>query len=132
MLLLFQKKENNRISTQKSGKSSVIVIDLEKDEVKTNYFYVVSGCLLITVGITYLIKPHFANSDQEKINPLDNLTVRELTIVSLIEKGFSNKEIEQQLSISLSTVKTHVNNIFKKLNIKSRAELLKTIKLHRV
>ncbi|GLQ55269.1 DNA-binding response regulator [Devosia nitrariae] len=53
-----------------------------------------------------------------------SLTVRELQIVDLILKGASNKEIAYQLQVSDGTAKVHVHNIFQKLEVASRAELL--------
>jgi DNA-binding NarL/FixJ family response regulator len=51
-----------------------------------------------------------------------NLSVRELEILRLVAKGVSNKQIAQELNISLRTVKGHVFNIFSKLNANSRTE----------
>ena len=53
------------------------------------------------------------------------LSKKERAVVKLLLEGSSNKEIAQTLFIEISTVKTHVSNIFKKLNISSRQELLK-------
>ena len=50
------------------------------------------------------------------------LTGRERQIVSLIEHGLSNKEIANELSIGLQTVKNHVHNILEKLQVRRRAE----------
>jgi len=43
----------------------------------------------------------------------------------LILQGKSNKEIANELFISLSTVKTHITNIYNKLKVSSRQELLR-------
>lgn len=53
------------------------------------------------------------------------LSQRETTIVQLILDGKSNKEIAAVFNIELSTVKTHVNNIYAKLRINERKELQK-------
>jgi len=53
-----------------------------------------------------------------------SLSQRELTIIKLIADGRSNKEIASELSVELSTVKTHVNNIYAKLNVKGRKDIL--------
>lgn len=50
------------------------------------------------------------------------LTKQELSIFNLILEDKSNKEIAGALFISLSTVKTHVNSIYKKMNVQSRDE----------
>ncbi|WP_298534242.1 response regulator transcription factor [uncultured Algibacter sp.] len=52
----------------------------------------------------------------------ESLTKQEQNVLDLLLTGKSNKEIAQDLFISPSTVKTHLNNIFKKLNIQSREE----------
>ncbi len=54
---------------------------------------------------------------------LESLTPQELTILNAIKKNKTNKEIASDLFISLSTVKTHINNIYKKLDIDSRADV---------
>lgn len=52
------------------------------------------------------------------------LSTREEEVVELMGKGFSNKEIEAILMISLSTVKKHVYHIYSKTGVKSRTQLL--------
>ncbi len=53
---------------------------------------------------------------------LDELTLKEKEIFDLIVSGNSNKQIMENLFIELSTLKTHINHIYKKLRIKSRKE----------
>jgi DNA-binding NarL/FixJ family response regulator len=50
------------------------------------------------------------------------LSPREIEIIDLIDRGFSNKAIGQILSIELSTVKNHVHSILKKLHVATRGE----------
>ncbi len=52
------------------------------------------------------------------------LSPREKEILALINEGLSNKEIAAKLFISLSTVKTHINNIYKILEVKNRREAI--------
>ena len=54
----------------------------------------------------------------------ESLTDRELEVLTLLARGQSNKEISTNLSISDSTVKTHLRNIFTKLNVLSRTEAI--------
>jgi two-component system, NarL family, response regulator DegU len=51
------------------------------------------------------------------------LTARESEIVRLVASGMRNAEVAERLSISESTVKTHLNNIFQKLDLRDRLEL---------
>lgn len=53
-----------------------------------------------------------------------NLTSREMEICHLVEKGYTNLEIAEQLFISINTVKRHIQNIYKKLDVKNRTGLL--------
>ncbi len=61
---------------------------------------------------------------KKKRNILKDLSVQERKIYALILEGKSNKEISDLLMISLSTVKSHVNNIYSKLDVNSRKEIL--------
>jgi len=54
----------------------------------------------------------------------DPLTDRELQILTLTAKGFTNKAIGMQLSISDRTVQNHLANIFQKMNAASRTEMV--------
>lgn len=54
--------------------------------------------------------------------PIAALTERENAILSLLCKGFANKEIGDQLSISIPTVRTHLRHIYEKLHVRSRTE----------
>lgn len=51
-----------------------------------------------------------------------NLTTREVEVLQLIAEGMINKEIAKQLYISEKTVKNHVSNIFKKLDVSDRTQ----------
>ena len=57
-------------------------------------------------------------------NMLDALTFREKEIVSLVEKGLSYKQMSDQLFVTTYTINYHLKNIYKKLNIHSKSELL--------
>lgn len=56
--------------------------------------------------------------------PLSVLSQREKEIFEVLLKGVSYKEIANQHFISVNTVKTHTKNIYSKLGIKNRIELL--------
>ena len=64
----------------------------------------------------------FARS--KKILTTEPLSDREREILELISAGLSNREIADRLFIALSTVKTHINNIYSKLDVKSRTKAL--------
>lgn len=55
-------------------------------------------------------------------DPIDELTSREKEILNYVARGSSNQEIAEKLYIREVTVKTHLNNIFKKLNVTNRTQ----------
>ena len=63
-----------------------------------------------------------SHADAEQTPPVPSLTQRERQILSLLADGLGNKQIAAQLGISTSTVKTHVELLFEKLDVTSRAE----------
>lgn len=56
------------------------------------------------------------------------LSKRELEILSLLAQGHSNQEIASKLFVSLSTVKTHIQNLFEKLDVKRRTQAVEKAK----
>jgi DNA-binding NarL/FixJ family response regulator len=59
---------------------------------------------------------------RELIPPIDELTHREQEVLFLLTKGYSTREIAQNLVISPNTVRNHIQNIFQKLHVHHRAE----------
>jgi DNA-binding CsgD family transcriptional regulator len=56
------------------------------------------------------------------------LSKRELEILGLLAQGLSNQEIAAKLFVSLSTVKTHIQNLFEKLDVKRRTQAVEKAK----
>lgn len=56
---------------------------------------------------------------------IGKLTPREEEIVSLLAKGYANKEIAEKLFVSVKTIESHKSKIMEKLNLKTRPELVK-------
>ncbi len=78
--------------------------------------------LSILCGMLVLLV--FRLRSRRKSTALPELSKQEATVRNLILQGKTNKEIANELFISLSTVKTHITNLYGKLNITSRQELL--------
>lgn len=53
-----------------------------------------------------------------------DLTKRELEVIKLMAEGYNNQHIAQELFISVSTVKFHINNIIEKMGVSTRAEAI--------
>ena len=63
-------------------------------------------------------------------SPVETISGRELEVLSLVARGFSNKEIATHLSVTVGTVKTHTNNINRKLGTRTRTEAIARARDH--
>ena len=63
-----------------------------------------------------------ANNTENEENLLQYLTQREEEVLELLTQGVTYKGVAQKLFISETTVKTHVNNIFQKLQVNDRTQ----------
>lgn len=91
----------------------------------------ISAIRTVYKGETY-IQPNMTNELIKEFNRLtkherekpkeDLLTEREKEVLALIAKGMLNKQIAKELYISEKTVKNHISNIFKKLNVTDRTQ----------
>lgn len=63
------------------------------------------------------------HSLERKKRLLEELSARELDVLKLIAKGFSNDEIARTLFISPHTVKNHVSNIYRKMGMDDRTQV---------
>jgi len=61
-------------------------------------------------------------SSQAAARPVESLTAREMDVLKLAARGYTNKAIAAQLSISDRTVQGHLANIFSKLHVATRTE----------
>lgn len=64
----------------------------------------------------------FKNVTIGQVNQFNTLTKREKDVLLLVTKGESNKSVADKLDLSEITVKSHLNNIFKKLNVANRTQ----------
>lgn len=65
-----------------------------------------------------------SGSNGKKSPPVNGLTAREQEVLGCLAKGATNKELAEELFISEKTVKSHLNSIFRKLNVSRRLEAI--------
>lgn len=89
--------------------------------------YVASTIINILLGLVVggLVFFLYRLKRRKSQHAIADLSKQEKNIQGLILEGKSNKEIANELFISLSTVKTHITNIYNKLQVSSRQELLR-------
>ena len=100
--------------------SPITVVDLSKIN-KINIIVFLLGIILLFTALRYL----YCILKKNKLeNKFAQLTKSEKRIVLSICENKFNKEIAAEFNISISTLKTHINNINKKMEINTRRELI--------
>ncbi|GGG22284.1 hypothetical protein GCM10011344_23770 [Dokdonia pacifica] len=91
-------------------------------ELSSFWIYLILGIIFLFTGV--FLNKWYAKTGTRSSKKLKALSVQERKIFDLIKAGHSNKEISEQHNIGVSTVKSHVSNIYSKLQIKSRKEAM--------
>jgi DNA-binding NarL/FixJ family response regulator len=81
------------------------------------------GESLVSPSITTRLLARFTRAASTAATPAEPLTGRELEVVRAVARGMTNAEICDELVISLSTVKTHLNGVQRKLGVRNRTEI---------
>ena len=108
-----------------AGASGYLVKNTGKEELREALIRVVSGEVYFSPEVASQLSKALLNSRKKETDPPAKLTQREIEIVQLIAKEFSNEQIANALFISERTVETHRKNIFRKTKIKGVIGLLK-------
>ena len=86
--------------------------------------FVITALILSMIVHFYISIFQHLKSSLKQVRSIYHLTEREIEIISIVVKGKSNQEIANCLFIEESTVKSHLKSIFKKIQVKSRTELI--------
>lgn len=106
----------------RAGADGYLLKELEPEELCLRIKQSVRGALVLEGSVAGRLA-HALNAPPPPAPVLrGELTEREREIVALLANGLSNKEIARNLSISDATVKVHIKNLLRKLNLKSRLE----------
>ncbi len=81
-----------------------------------------SGKLLSVLHDSESLTATESDVREPKTKLIEPLSAREIEVLDCLTEGLSNREIAQQLTISLTTVKTHTRNIYRKLDVNSRTQ----------
>lgn len=92
----------------------------EQAKISLEYIYTILAALGQDTPTSWTTSHHHAQEREEV--QLDTLSEREHTVLQLIAEGLSNQEIARALVVTVSTVKTHLNNIYAKLHVHTRLQ----------
>jgi two-component system, NarL family, response regulator DegU len=116
MFLTIYNDKEYLMEALKIGVEGYILKDADSDELIKAIRTISNGGVYIHPSLVSEIE----NLDTDECKK--ELTDREMQILSLIAEGYSNKEIADKLFLSEKTVKNHVYNIFRKLDVKDRTQ----------
>ncbi len=103
-----------------AGANGYVLKTAEPQEIVKGVRDVFNGKSVLDATLTQKLITKLAGKENSSV--IEPLTERELQILNLTGKGFTNKAIGVQLNISDRTVQNHLANIFQKLNAESRTE----------
>lgn len=125
LILTMHDDEEYLFRTIQAGASGCILKSAPHDELIAAIQSVANGNAYLHPSATKrLMEEYIGSVHQGNVDTYELLSDREKEVLTLVAKGFSNKEIAEQLIISVKTVETHKGNLMEKLQMKTRPELV--------
>lgn len=125
LILTMHDDEEYLFRAIQAGASGCILKSAPHDELLSAIESVAGGNAYLHPSATKrLMEEYIGTVRQGNADTFNLLSDREREVLTLIAKGFSNKEIAEQLVISVKTVETHKGNLMEKLQMKTRPELV--------
>ena len=121
LMLTVSDHEEDVVAALKSGADGYLLKDMEPEDILDCLHQAAHGKVVINERLTQLLARALREEGKD-IRSTPSLTVREQQILEKLACGLSNRLIAQELKISEGTVKVHVKNLLKKLNLHSRME----------
>lgn len=109
--------------TLRGGASGYVLKNSTSEELLAAVHAVAEGGNYIHPKMTSLLTKQLVSGGEED-RSYQQLSNRELEILQLLAKGFTNKEISEQIFLSVKTVEAYRSKIYQKLTLKSRADLV--------
>lgn len=112
------------VATVRAGARGYVTKTISPEELAGAIARVHDGDAVFSPKLAGFVLDAFASIDVKDIDPeLDQLTKREREVLQHIARGYTYKEIGEQLFISPKTVENHVSSVLRKLQLSNRHEL---------
>lgn len=119
VMLTVSDDERDVLEAMRAGADGYLLKDLEPEELCLRIKQSMGGAMVLEQSVAGLLVQAL---NAPAAAAVGNLTERERETLALLADGRNNKEIARLLGISDATVKVHIKNLLRKLNLKSRLE----------
>jgi two-component system response regulator DegU len=131
LILTVHENQDYMLEAIRAGASGYVLKDSPREQLTTAIRKVLEGEISLNRRLTTMLVQQLAsepskwrenapNAERERI--MQQLTPREMEVLGLLMKGYTNPKIAQTLYISLGTVKNHIEHIFAKLEVSDRTQ----------
>lgn len=118
--------------TLRGGASGYVLKNSSSEELLSAVHAVVGGGSYIHPKMAALLTKQLSGSSEADDLSYQQLSNRELEILQLLAKGYTNKEISELIFLSVKTVEAHRAKLYKKLDFKTRADLVSYALRHKL
>ncbi|MGI9304093.1 MAG: two-component system response regulator NarL [Gammaproteobacteria bacterium] len=122
IMLTVSNAEKDLVRALRAGADGYLLKDMEPEELLDRLRNAIAGETVMDPSLTGMLADALREDNATQPAADATLTDREQEILGLIAAGMSNKMIARELTISDGTVKVHVKNLLRKLNLRSRLE----------
>jgi two-component system response regulator DevR len=106
----------------RAGAKGYVIKDMERFALKQSIRAVHRGEAALSPAVTAHVLNRVRGKDRTATSTRPALSASQIDILRLISKGLSNREIAERIHVSENTVKSHVQEIFRKLAVRNRVE----------
>lgn len=122
IILTVSNSEDDLIEALRAGADGYLLKDMEPEDLCTNLLKAWSGATVLQDTLAEVLRSALLSPVSSGTSGEELLTPREREILGCLAEGLNNKTIARKLGISDATVKVHVKNVLRKLNLASRLE----------
>jgi two-component system, NarL family, response regulator LiaR len=121
LILTAFETDRHVLQALQAGASAYILKDSEPDALVSGILAVHAGQRIVTGAAANRVVDMLTNSGPTRAY-YDNLTPREIEILTLLASGLANKQIAHRIKISDKTVRNHISNIYEKVKVVDRSQ----------
>lgn len=122
VVLTVSDAEDDLLEALRAGADGYLLKDMEPEDLCSSLLKATTGVTVLQDSLTEVLKNALLEPTAHKTTSDAALTEREHEILECLADGMNNKTIARKLGISDTTVKVHIKNLLRKLNLTSRLE----------